>query len=90
MNLVKVRLKKLFSYTQTALAKRVVACLVFPVVLHQLTEKSHDVFKATFNLVHIMGFWQSLPYVVVCALVIAITRWAVIIGHRLRSAYKLV
>jgi flagellar biosynthesis protein FlhB len=79
--------KRLFSYTQTTLAKRIVACLILPLVLHQVVEKSLDVFHATVNLAQTMGFWQSLPYVVSCALVMVITRLAVIFGHRLRRDY---
>lgn len=44
MSALKIMLKKLFSYTQAALAKRVVACLVLPCVLQQVVEKSNDVF----------------------------------------------
>lgn len=88
MSALKIMFKKLYNYTHTTLAKRVVACLVLLLMLHQVVEKSHDVFHATVNLAQSMGFWQSLPYVVTCALVMAITRLALIIGHRLRSAHR--
>ena len=87
MSALKIMFKKLFSYTQTSLAKRIVACLVLPLALHQVVEQSHDVFQATVNLAQSMGFWQSLTYGVSCALVMVITRLAVMIGHRLRSAH---
>lgn len=87
MSALKIMFKKLFSYSQTILAKRIVACLVLPLVLHQVVDRSYDVFHATVNLAQSMGFWQSWPYVVSCALVMVITRLAVIIGHRLRSTH---
>lgn len=87
MSALKIMFKRLFSYTQTTLAKRVVACLVLPLVLHQVVDRSHDVFNATVDLTQTIGFWPSLPYVVSCALVIVITRLAVITGHRLRSTH---
>jgi hypothetical protein len=85
LSTLKIKLKKLFSYTQTSLAKRIVACLVLPYVLHKVVEKSHEVFQATVDLVQIMSFWQLLPYVVACSLVMLTTRQAVVIGHKLRK-----
>jgi hypothetical protein len=89
LSALKTMFKKLFSYTQTTLAKRIVACLVLPLVLHQVVDRSYDVFQATVYLAQSMGFWHSLPYVVSCTLVMVVTRSAVIIGHRLRSAHTL-
>lgn len=87
MSALKIKLKKLFSYTQTSLSKRIVACLVLPYVLHKVVEKSHEVFQATVDLVQTMSFWQSLPYVATCSLVMLITRQAVVIGRKLRKAH---
>lgn len=87
MSTLKTKLKKLFSYTQASLAKRIVSCLFLPYVLHKVVEKSHEVFQATVDLVKTMSFWQSLPYVVACSLVMLITRQAVVIGRKLSKAH---
>ncbi|MFS2094767.1 hypothetical protein ACCC96_17345 [Pseudomonas sp. Pseusp11] len=89
MSALRIKLEKLYSYTQTSLAKRIVAFLVLPYVLHKVVEKSHEVFQATVDLVQTMGFWQSLPYAVACSLVMVITRQAVVIGRNLRKAHML-
>ena len=82
-------LRKLFRYTQTRLAKRIVAWTLFPYVVFQTVQSSQALMRATVHVIQDLGFWESLPYTLTCAIAVAITCQAKVVARNLRKTYKL-
>jgi hypothetical protein len=82
-------LRKLFGYTQTSSAKRIAAWTIFPVVTYQIVDKSRELTTITYDLVLAYGLLETWPYVIACALVVAITTQVKSMARKLRTAHKL-
>ncbi|SEC45626.1 hypothetical protein SAMN04490187_4440 [Pseudomonas jessenii] len=45
--------------------------------------------RATVHVIQDLGFWESLPYTLACAIAAAITCQAKVVARNLRKTYKL-
>ena len=82
-------LRKLFSYTQTSLAKRLAARVFIPIALALATREAGNLISATFEVVRDLGVVGSLPYILACAMVVVLTFGGRQVARELRKTHKL-
>lgn len=75
--------------TENRLAKRLVAWLLIPLCLIQAGGESRNLIRITYSLMVEQGLAETLPYIICCALVVAITAQAKKVARALRGQYRL-
>ncbi|HDS0927215.1 hypothetical protein [Pseudomonas sp. NBRC 111124] len=74
---------------ENRLAKRLVAWALIPLCLIQAGDKSRNLIRITYGLTVEQGVAETLPYIVCCALVVAITAQAKKVARALRGQHRL-
>ncbi|AQW68228.1 hypothetical protein B2J77_08385 [Pseudomonas parafulva] len=81
---------ELFRYTQTQQAKVFGAWVLIPGCLAMAGKEMWKLAGATHELIHGMTFWESFPYVAVCATVFVVTGCFKQVTNQLRRRHPII